>query len=128
MQKSKIAVSIILILSLTLQIINLAGAGFAKSVFSTLDDLHPPTKGEPSHIESNKGNTDYIIVSSVFSVLLYIYLTIVNTTSKTLSKAIDWLAYLLVVCFQFTIVVTFGNFITNNKVRFETAGTNLEDL
>jgi len=97
-------------------------------VFSILDDLHPPTKGEPSHIESNKGNTDFVIVSSVYSIIAYSYLIFVKATNRTISKTFDWLANLLAICFQFTIVVTFGNFITNNQVRFATAKKNLDDL
>jgi hypothetical protein len=65
--------------------INIAGAGFGKTVFSNLDDVHPPPKGEPSHIESNKGNTDFIIVSSVFSMAFYLYFIVSKATGKSIS-------------------------------------------
>jgi hypothetical protein len=128
MDKAKAKILMFLILSLGVQIINLVGSGYLKSVYSTLDDLHPATKGEPSHMEENEGNHNYVVAASSLSILIYLYLLGAKIKDTTLSKTLDWFLYILVNSFQFGIAVTYSIFVTNNLVRFETAMMNYYGL
>ena len=100
---------IVLILSLLLQSLNVAGMGLMRKNLKDFDDILNQT----TNMDDNKGYYNSVIASACISMGIYIFLIITIGLGKSCSPRIDWLALHLVILLQFAIATTIAIYLRN---------------
>lgn len=91
---------------------------FGVRTFIQLDLLSTTTSTAGTYMQQNSGYYVYVLLASVISLLIYIFLLIVKILNKPYSF-VEWILYLGAVIFQFGVAVLFSVLLKNNSVQFD---------